>query len=128
MLLSHGVKVYVVTASIQWAVEPGAALLGIPENQVIGVQTQIVDGNVTSLQQGVVTYREGKVQGLLEKTQGRFPFFASGNTEGDTELLECAQDVHIAVSAASRDDKLFKTENRLQALAQERCWLHHRFI
>jgi phosphoserine phosphatase len=128
LLLSRGVQVYVVTASIKWAVEPGAALFGISPDQVIGVKTQIVDGVVTDQQQGVITYKEGKVQGLLEHTQGKYPFLASGNTEGDFALLSSATQTKLALSAACRDEKLFKTESWLQKKANELGWLSHRFI
>lgn len=128
LLLSRGVKVYIVTASIKWAVEPGAALFGISPDQVVGVKTEIVDGLVTDRQHGVITYKEGKVQGLLEYTQGKFPFLASGNTEGDFSLLSSATLTQLAVSAACRDEKLFKTESWLQQRASESGWLSHRFI
>ena len=88
-LHSKGVEVYVVTASIKWAVEPGAAFYGIDYDHVVGITTKINDqGIVTEEQDGPITYREGKVTGLLEKTGGKHPFFASGNSEGDLPLLE----------------------------------------
>lgn len=128
LFLSKGVKVHIVTASVKWAVEPGAEILGLHRDDVIGVETEVVDGKVTDTQKGLITYRQGKLEALLEKTNGKYPFFASGNTMGDADLLKGATHLRLAVSAAARDDKLFRTEEQLRDLAQQNQWLYHRFI
>lgn len=128
LFLSRGVRIYVVTASVKWAVEPGAEMLGLHKDDVIGVETRIQGGEITELQKGLITYRQGKVDALLEKTNGKRPFFASGNTMGDFQLLQTATHLSLAVSAASRDDKLFKTEYELQQNAEKFGWLSHRFV
>lgn len=125
---SSGVKVYIVTASIKWAVEPGARLLGLTNEQVIGVETRVINGKITDQQSGVITYRKGKVDALLSLTNGQKPFFCSGNSEGDTELLGCSTDLAMAVSASRRDDPLFRSENQLFKLAKNNGWLMHRFV
>ena len=127
IMLSRGVDVYIVTASIKWAVEPGAARLGLPENQVIGIQTKITDGVVTAEQEGPISYREGKVEALLAATGGRKPFFCSGNTMGDYSLLKAATRVGFAVGAAPEGHELWETENELRTKASEHSWLSHRF-
>jgi phosphoserine phosphatase len=129
LFVSRGVQVYIITASIKWAVEPGAgSLMGLPFENVIGVETESVDGVITDKQKGIISYRQGKVEALLAKTGGKKPFFASGNTMGDYQLMQSATHLSLAVSAASRDDKIFKTEFELQEKATEHGWLHHRFI
>ncbi|KYG66887.1 haloacid dehalogenase [Bdellovibrio bacteriovorus] len=128
LFLSKGVRVFVVTASVKWAVEPGAEMLGLKKENVIGIETHVDGGIVTDRQKGLITYREGKVSALLEHTGGKKPFFASGNTMGDYQLLQSATHLSLAVSAASRDDKLFKTEQELQDNAVKHGWQSHRFI
>ncbi len=128
LFLSKGVQVYVVTASVKWAVEPGAGLYGLDFDNVLGVETVVTNDLITDQQKGIITYRKGKVDALLEKTNGKKPFFASGNTMGDFELLKSASHLSFAVSAASRDDRLFKTEFELQENAKTHGWLGHRFI
>lgn len=128
LFLSKGVQIYVVTASVKWAVEPGAEILGLTKDNVIGVETHIHDGEISDTQSGLITYRQGKVEALLQKTKGKLPFFASGNTMGDYQLLQAATHLSLAVSAASRDEKLFKTEYELQKSAEEYGWLSHRFV
>nr|BFD61494.1 hypothetical protein BdHM001_01750 [Bdellovibrio sp. HM001]BFD65228.1 hypothetical protein HAGR004_02500 [Bdellovibrio sp. HAGR004] len=128
LFLSKGVRIYVVTASVKWAVEPGAEMLGLSKDDVIGVETVVENGTITDIQKGLITYKQGKVDALLERTGGKKPFFASGNTMGDYQLLQSATHLGLAVSAAARDDKLFKTEKELQEYAEKHSWLSHRFI
>ena len=121
------VKVYVVTASIKWSVEPAAALYNIPQENVIGVQTKIIDGNVSSEQEGPITYKEGKVKGLLAATGGKYPFYAAGNSHGDLPLLESATHLRMVLNSATQDNPLFETERKMIELAKERGWLHYSF-
>lgn len=129
LLKRKGVEIYVVTASIKWAVEPGAlSFYGIPNQNVIGIQTKVLDKNITDLPEGIITYRQGKVDALLNATNGKKPFLCSGNTMGDFELLTSATHIALAVSAASQDDKIYRTERELQNQASLKGWLGHRFI
>jgi phosphoserine phosphatase len=127
-LLSKNVQIYIVTASVKWAVEPGVALFGLQHANVIGVETSLEKGIVTDKQHGPICYRHGKVEAFTLKTGGKLPFFASGNSEGDQELLKSATHLKLAVSAAHRDDKLFRTESNLLKLAESSGWLSHRFV
>lgn len=128
LLKKHNVTIYIVTASIKWAVEPGAKALGLEYENVIGVETAIKNNIITDEPVLPITYKQGKVDALLAKTQSIKPFLASGNTMGDFELLSAATHLRLAVSAASRDDKLFKTEHELQQQAKSLGWFHHRFV
>lgn len=128
LFMKNNIEIYIVTASIKWAVEPGARALGLKNENVIGVETFIENNLVTDKPILPITYRQGKVDALLQKTKGIQPFFASGNSAGDIELLECATHIRLAVSAASRDDKLFKSEKELSDIAIKNRWLNHRFI
>lgn len=126
--LNEGVKVYIITASVKWSVEPGAALLGLKQEDVLGVETTIEKNLITSKQKGEITYREGKVKALLAATKMQNPFFCSGNSEGDQELLAASTGLSLAVSSARRDDKLFRTESNLLKLAEQKGWQTHRFV
>lgn len=128
MFKDSGVQIFIVTASIKWAVEPGARLLGLSNDNVIGIETVVKDGIITDLQKGPISYRQGKVDALLQKTNGQTPFYCSGNSEGDQELLASSSSLAMAVSACRRDDPLFKSENQLLKLATSKGWLTHRFV
>lgn len=127
-LRSKGFRVFVVTASIKWAVEPFAELLGFHYDDVVGVETKVCDGVVTDELSGVVTWKEGKSQALLEKTQGIAPVLCVGNTMGDVSLITCSQRVKLAVSCSREEDEIFETELALQKMARENQWLSHSFI
>lgn len=128
LLIKHSVQIYIVTASIKWAVEPGAKALGLTSEHVIGIETRVIDGFITEEILHPITYRQGKVDALLGKTGNIRPFLCAGNTIGDYELLLSSTNIRLAVSAASRDDKLFKSENELYLKAEELQWWRHRFI
>lgn len=125
-LHAKNVEVYVVTASIKWSVEPAAALYNIPPERVLGVQTKIDPHHmVTNIQEGPITWRQGKVDALLSVTQSSPPFFCSGNTPGDLALLEAATDIRLAMAASDKSSKLYQDECQLVQTARERGWFYH---
>jgi HAD superfamily phosphoserine phosphatase-like hydrolase len=126
-LRAKGIRVFVVTASIKWAVEPFAELLGLHYDDVIGVETHVEDGIVTDRQKGQITWKEGKALTLIEKTQGLRPILCCGNTMGDAALIEASQLVKLAVCSSKEGDELFETEISLQKMARENNWLSHSF-
>ncbi|MCB0340881.1 MAG: haloacid dehalogenase-like hydrolase [Pseudobdellovibrionaceae bacterium] len=127
-LLKNNVDIFIVTASIQWAVEPGAQFLDIPTENVIGVKTRIENGLVTTEQEGAVTYREGKVTGLLERNGNRHPFFCAGNTQGDLPLLEASKGLRLVVAASPETSTNYKSERKMIELANERGWFCHSYL
>lgn len=127
-LKSLDVEIYIVTASIKWAVEPGAVRLGLDASAVIGIETEVVDGIVTEKQKGVITYREGKAEAILDRTGGLAPYFSSGNTEGDKWLLECATSMRLVMSAAPEGSENWPTESRMLKLANEKGWFSQRYL
>jgi phosphoserine phosphatase len=121
-----GFEVFVITASVKWAVEPAAALLGIDRDHVLGVETKVVDGIVTDIPVYPVTWREGKAEALLKATNGERPIYASGNTDGDLMLLELAS-IPVAVSTQNTPGKLNDSERKLRDEAVKRGWRMHAF-
>lgn len=122
LLLKYQVEVFIVTASITWAVEPGARRLGLKESNVIGVETKVENGLITDIGHGVVTYKQGKVEALLKHTQGTKPFLASGNSSGDIQLLESATHFAIAINSVNEKDRIYQAEQELAAIAAQKNW------
>lgn len=123
----------VVTASLKWAVEPAAEQLGIPKERVIGVQSKVnSDNNITTEQEGPITWRAGKVEGAKLLTGGKPPIFCVGNTLGDRDLLEYSCGLSMAVQSQSEhnnnENKLYRDEQDLLNIAIEKKWLTHSFI
>jgi phosphoserine phosphatase len=127
LLKSLKFEIYIVTASIKWAVEPAAGLLGIDHDHVIGIETKVENGVVT--REGVLpyTWREGKALGLLKATGGVHPILACGNTHGDSALIESATHVQLTVATQEKPGGLFEEEEKLRTEAAQRGWLRHHF-
>lgn len=123
-LLKRKVEVYIVTASIQWSVEPGAVHLGIPRDNVIGVVTHVKDGVITDEPHGAVSWRKGKVTRLLEKTNNKHPLLAAGNTMGDLDLIESATHVKLANCGAPPESGIYETECKLVDIAKKNNWFY----
>lgn len=115
-------KVYVVTASVKWAVEPGAKRLGISADHVLGVKTKIENGIVTDVQDGPITYRAGKADAILQTTQQVRPLLCAGNTPGDTQLLKLAE-IPIAIVSHKKGERIYESEQQLQVEAKKNNWL-----
>ena len=128
-LQSQDIEVFIVTASIQWAVEPAGMLAGIPFENVMGIQTRIDEkGWVTDEQHGPITWREGKAKALLERTKGGRPIFCSGNTYGDIALIETSVGAKLCTQTQIEKNGLFEEENRLFQHATKQNWPIHHFF
>ena len=127
LLRSLGFEIFVVTASIKWAVEPTAALLGIDHDHVIGIETEVRDGVVTDIVKPPITWRDGKAEGLLARTGGVRPVLCAGNTYGDIALLSCATHVRLALSTQDKPGGLFDEESKLVEHAIAEQWHIHPF-
>lgn len=120
-------EVYIVTASVKWAVEPIAESIGVDFDHVLGITTKVVDGVVTAEPNPPVTWRQGKADAILRATGGVRPVFCSGNTDGDQMLLETASHIALAVSTQNSPSKLNDSESNLRAEAIKRGWKTHAF-
>ncbi len=124
-LLDLKVNVYIVTASIKWAVEPAAHLVGLTPDQVLGIETVLENGKIGMKQKGLLTYREGKAKRILEVTGGVQPYFCSGNTEGDLELLKSASQIRFVMSNTVSAHPNYKTEHIMVETAKREGWFYH---
>lgn len=122
-LRARSFEIFVVTASVKWAVEPAAQRLGIPMQNVLGIQTAIVGDIVTDQPAGPITFREGKAQAILQATNGIRPLLCAGNTLGDEHLLRSSQGLALAVRSQKHGESLFESESELQELAKKHGWL-----
>lgn len=127
-LHNRGVQVYVVTASVKWSVEPAAKRLGISYDNVLGVETEVDEGLITTSQKGTITYKAGKLEKLLQATGGVAPLLCSGNSLGDWDLLKGAQLIKIAVRSTLPQDELYSAEQELYKKALAENWYTHSFV
>ena len=124
LLRTLGFEIYIVTASIKWAVEPVAQLVGVDHDHVIGITTKIENGKVGMDAVHPVTWRQGKAEAA---TGGVRPILACGNTYGDTALLETATHIRLAISTQNEPCGLYDEEQKLAIEADRRGWLRHKF-
>ncbi len=127
LLRTKGFEIYIVTASIKWAVEPVAAHVGVDFDHVLGITTEIKNGVIANEAVLPITWRQGKAEGLLKATSGVRPVLASGNTLGDIALLQTATRVRLAVSTQDKPGGLFNEEQRLAVEAEKQGWRRHLF-
>lgn len=120
-------EVYIVTASVEWAVRPAAHLVNVDPEHVIGIKTKIEDGIVTDVLDGQLTWRDGKAKGLLAATGGVQPVLAVGNTIGDQAMIESASHVRMAVRSRRAVGELAETEEKLFEVARRKGWFTFEF-
>lgn len=136
-LQSAGFELYIVTASVKWAVEPLAFdLLKIPYENVLGVETESLanaqgEPIVTDLVKLPVTWRQGKAHALLKATGGRRPLVAAGNTIGDISILDIATDFKLMIQSQSpllsEKPGLLAEEKKLRDHGRPLGWRLHAF-
>jgi len=85
-----GWEIWVVTASAQPIVAPLVGEYGLAADRVIGMQPSVLPNGVFGSPVKQATYREGKLRALISRAD--HPTFAAGDSEGDTHLLEAAQE------------------------------------
>ena len=128
LLHEHKVPVFIVTASVKWAVEPAAKKFNIPFDNVVGIVTKINNEIITDVQGGPITYREGKVNALLERTNNTNPFFASGNTMGDISLVESASHHRLTIRSADKQNSNWESEESLNKISTEKNWFQFDYL
>ena len=121
-LLKNKVRVYIVSSSPQFTLEPLAKLFSIPSQNTIGVSIKVKDGVLTDELEGPLSWKEGKVKALLLKTKGVRPFFCAGNSYHDLPLLESATDLRLVISSAFKGSRNYETEQALLKHAKKEKW------
>jgi phosphoserine phosphatase len=121
-LKSKGVEVFIVTASVSWTVEAAAAEMGIDHNHIIGVETHIKDGVITDEQKGHMTWAEGKVTALLDRTNNQKPFFVSGNTMSDVPMMHLSSHIRQLIHSAEEGHGVFESEMKALEESKKHAW------
>ncbi len=122
-LNENNVEVYIVTASVKWAIQPAAHLISVDPTHILGVETQVIDGKITSIRKPPLTWDKGKPEALNKHTGGKPIIFAAGNSFADFPLLESSEGLKLAVHKSEVGTNLELSERRLQAKAKENNWL-----
>lgn len=118
-LQAEGFETWIVSASNRWIVHAAAPYMGIPQDRVLGIETQVTDGKLTMKPIYPRPCNQGKVD-AIQKHIGVKPVFAFGDSMGDFEMLAYAEQPLVV----GRRDHL---DNELVRHAPGRGWPVHRF-
>ncbi len=126
-LLESGVKVYIVTASIKWAVEAPARRLGLTNENVLGIETEEKGGVLTDVGKFPLTFGAGKAEVFLKFSDNVRPILAAGNAFSDSFLVETATHVNLAISSDPPGEHTHASEMKMREHALKKGWLTHSF-
>jgi phosphoserine phosphatase len=102
-LQERGHDVWIITASNQFVADEAADRLRVPRSRVVGIRPRIVGGLLTADLESPITYREGKLQALVER--GLHPRLVAGDSMTDYEMLKAAP-VALVIDRGSIDRNL----------------------
>ncbi len=114
LLHDAGVEVWLVSASGRIVVEAAALYMGIPQDCVLGMEVETEGGVLTERMLLPMTANAGKVE-AIDKFLGIRPIAAFGDSRGDLEMLESAQQAFVVGQRA-------RTNESFVALAKDRGW------
>jgi len=116
------VEIYIVSASIRYALEPFVNELNIKPENLIAIETSVENGKITEQAVFPIPYKAGKAEAIKLKLKDQELDFAFGNTTGDLALLQSAK---IPTVISSNSEKSFSQKNSeatLAKFAQEKNW------
>lgn len=122
-LKQKAIRIFIVTASMQWLVEEAVQLFCLPVDRVLGVRVKLKRGVLTDQLIPPLTFGEGKKQVFLRETGDKTPLFAAGNSPSDCPLMEMASVTLTVHSASKEDTENFPLEVKMKQLAQKKGWL-----
>ncbi len=129
-LRDNGFAIFVVSGGPKWLAEEAAKRwFKIPPENVIGVQTKIVDGVLGAEIVPPVPFREGKIKTIETVIGKERLLIVAGNTGSDVPMLELAQLLQICIHSFGPETPGFHyhAEQELIAEAGKRKWLMQGF-
>jgi phosphoserine phosphatase len=90
LLQELGAEIWVVSASHRWVIEVAIRDLGVPSDQIIAGDLDVVGGCLTSCVVEPFPNGEGKAHAISERIQIA-PRMAFGNSRHDSPMLKCSE-------------------------------------
>lgn len=116
-LQDSGTDVWIVTASNRWIVEGAAPYMGVNPDHIVGIQTEVKNGELTGKIIPPVTYRAGKVEAIKKYISDHVDF-AAGNSMTDFEMLDFSRVMSLVINPKNEGPD----ENNLMHLAEKNKW------
>jgi len=112
LLLRRGFVVWAVSGSNKWSVEPVFRRLGIPAEQVIGIDLIERDGILTATPLEPIPIHAKKVDALREHVPGA-PLLVASDSRLDIPLLQYSSGLRIYVNSHQRNPSDFFTIGKI---------------
>jgi phosphoserine phosphatase len=106
LLMQRGFDIWAVSGSNKWSVEPVFRRLGIPAEQVIGIDLIEHDGILSSTPQEPVPIQKKKVDALRERIP-EAPLLVASDSRLDIPLLQYSSGLRIYVNSHQRNPSDF---------------------
>ena len=112
-LQERGFDIYAVSGSSKWSVEPVFRSLAVPEEHVIGIDLDVVDGIITTQARTPVPIHGGKVD-RLRNADTRPPVLVVSDSRNDIPLLLASTDLKVYVNSHKRKTDDFFTLGKIR--------------
>ncbi len=114
--------IYVVTASLKWLVEEAVKKYNLPIDKVLGMESHIENGKITSKLIEPLTYDLGKREALLQVAGPKKPLLAAGNSPSDLSLLNMAK-ISFVVNSADSKNENYISEQKMRPYIKKNKWI-----
>ena len=117
-LQEAGVDVWVVSASNRWSVETAVSYLGIDEDHVVAMESEVIDGVITDQMIPPILHGHGKVDGIKKYIGDRVDFVC-GNSRSDYEMLEFASEMSLIINPSDKVGTISAEDVKSSSLLKE---------
>ncbi len=111
-LQQHGFDILAISGSNKWSVEPVFAHLGVPAEQVIGIDLVVKDNILSAEPRTPIPIQNGKVE-VLRRIDARAPVLVASDSRNDIPLLLASTDVKVYVNSHRRNTDDFFTLGKI---------------
>lgn len=136
-LMNADFEVWVVSASMKWAIQAAVQGFGIQPDRVIAASVVVKNGVLTDELEIPVPFRAAKAK-LVDRFIGARPLLVAGNTYWDKEMMITANEIVLGICSERKGEPNYDSETRLQRFLKQqseeeaptggkRKWLSQRF-
>jgi phosphoserine phosphatase len=112
-LQQHGFDILAISGSNKWSVEPVFAHLGVPAEQVVGIDLVVNDNTLSAEPRTPIPIQHGKVE-ALRRIDARSPVLVASDSRNDIPLLLASTDVKVYVNSHRRNTEDFFTLGKIE--------------
>jgi phosphoserine phosphatase len=118
-LRDHGFDLWIISGSNKWSVEPVAQQVGIPADQIIGIELETVNGYLSAKPKHPIPVRANKVRALKNRDT-RIPIMVASDSLHDTPLWRYSSGVRVFVNSQGVDLDAFFAAAKIE---RDNSWI-----